>query len=355
MMLVSVAWPSSRLDLSRIALFAIVSSPPANRVLLPRARHTAPKKITHRTLCVTSSAIPLAEHSSLGVAPLPIEDEVSTQDDVLKSHQGSSDSIVFRVHEDRYNGVIVDPDSLPADVPTFVDRLERSLASWREKQKRGVWLKLPIEKSNLVPHAIEAGFRYHHAEPTYLMLTHWLADSPCTLPANASHQVGIGAFVVNDRDEVLAVQEKNGPLKGTGIWKMPTGLINQAEDIFAGAIREVKEETGIDTEFVEVVGFRQGHHVAFEKSDLFFVCVLRPLSSQITKQDSEIEDAKWMPLSEFGAQDFFQSRSMLKKILEVCIASKEKQYSGFGSRAMSTGFQRKLSHFYFNTAQMGKL
>lgn len=37
---------------------------------------------------------------------------------------------------------------------------------------------------------------------------------------------------------------------------------------------------------------RQGHGGLFAKSDLFFVCVLRPLSTQIVKQDSEIEAAQ---------------------------------------------------------------
>jgi hypothetical protein len=49
---------------------------------------------------------------------------------------------------------------------------------------------------------VQAGFRYHHAEPTYLMLTLWLPDRPSTLPPNASHQVGVGAFVLNDKNEV---------------------------------------------------------------------------------------------------------------------------------------------------------
>lgn len=50
---------------------------------------------------------------------------------------------------------------------------------------------------------VQAGFGYHHAEPAYLMLTLWLPDGPCTLPPNASHQVGVGAFVLNDKNEVL--------------------------------------------------------------------------------------------------------------------------------------------------------
>jgi len=48
----------------------------------------------------------------------------------------------------------------------------------------------------------QEGFRYHHAEPGYVMLTYWIPEGPCMLPANASHQVGVGGFVINDSSEV---------------------------------------------------------------------------------------------------------------------------------------------------------
>ncbi|PNX67570.1 nudix hydrolase 2-like protein, partial [Trifolium pratense] len=54
---------------------------------------------------------------------------------------------------------------------------------------------------------------------------------------------------------VLVVQEKNGRFSGKGIWKLPTGAVDVGEDVCDAAIREVKEETGIDTEFVEVLAF----------------------------------------------------------------------------------------------------
>jgi hypothetical protein len=35
------------------------------------------------------------------------------------------------------------------------------------------------------------------------MLTYWIPhEEPCMLPANASHQVGVGGFVINDQMEV---------------------------------------------------------------------------------------------------------------------------------------------------------
>lgn len=50
---------------------------------------------------------------------------------------------------------------------------------------------------------MQEGFRYHHAEPAYLMLVYWIPDTKCTLPANATHRVGVGAFVMNDKGEVI--------------------------------------------------------------------------------------------------------------------------------------------------------
>ena len=38
--------------------------------------------------------------------------------------------------------------------------------------------------------------------------------------------------------------------------------------------------------------YRQSHKAFFEKSDLFFVCKMQPLSFDVQKQDSEIEAAK---------------------------------------------------------------
>ncbi|WJX50966.1 Nucleoside diphosphate-linked moiety X motif 6 [Trifolium repens] len=44
---------------------------------------------------------------------------------------------------------------------------------------------------------------------------------------------------------VLVVQEISGKFGGTGVWKMPTGVVDEGEDICDAAIREVKEETGV--------------------------------------------------------------------------------------------------------------
>ncbi|PON64569.1 Nudix hydrolase 6-like [Parasponia andersonii] len=253
--------------------------------------------------------------------------------------------------DDQYGGVVVDHENLPSNPNAFAYILRFSLSHWTMKGKKGVWLKLPVERSELVPIAVKEGFEYHHAERGYVMLTYWIPEGPSMLPSNASHQVGVGGFVINDKNEVLVVQEKHCDPAFIDLWKIPTGFILESEEIFTGAVREVKEETGIDTEFIEVIAFRHVHNVAFEKSDLFFICMLRPLSTQIIVDDLEIQEAKWMPLVEFVEQPLIKEDCMFKKVIDICMARLGKRYCGLSSHQLVSKFDGKPSTLYYNVME----
>ncbi|GAV68460.1 NUDIX domain-containing protein, partial [Cephalotus follicularis] len=276
---------------------------------------------------------------SSSTSTLLIEEKIMPEVEVQKFE-------LLSAAEDIYGGVTVDIKE-PMDSIVFASLLKASMSKWRQQGKKGVWIKLPTKHANLVQAAIEEGFRYHHAEPDYLMLAYWIPETSNSLPANASHRVGIGAFVMNSKREVLVVQEKNGHFKGSGIWKLPTGVVDEGEDICAGAIREVKEETSIDTEFVEVLAFRQSHKSFFRKSDLLFICMLRPLSTDIRKQDSEIEAAQWMPIAEYAAQAFVQNNENFNSVAKICLAKSEKDYACFSPMPTFTT-SGKRSYLYFN-------
>lgn len=247
----------------------------------------------------------------------------------LTDNMGAEDRVqLLPAVNDNHGGVTVNMED-PMDSKVFLGALRASMSQWKHEGKKGVWIKLPIGLANLVEIVVKEGFWYHHAEPNYLMLVYWIPETISTIPANATHRVGVGAIVLTENREMLVVQENSGRFQGTGIWKIPTGVVDEGEDIFAAAVREVKEETGIDAEFTEVVGFRHTHKAFFQKSDLFFLCFLRPLSFKIQKQDLEIEAAQWMPFAEFAAQPFAQSSSLFKNIVNLCAAKLDKNYAGF--------------------------
>ncbi|GKC76333.1 NUDIX hydrolase 8-like protein [Tanacetum coccineum] len=155
--------------------------------------------------------------------------------------------LLLDAFDDEYGGVIVNPEKLPFDTNLFASVLHSSVSIWRTQGKKGIWLKLPLEKCDFVPIAVKEGFQYHHAEAGYVMMTYWIPEEPCMLPANASHQVGVGGFVLNEKNQVLVVQEKHCAPELVDLWKLPTGFILELEEIFTGAI---------ETEFLEVIAFR---------------------------------------------------------------------------------------------------
>lgn len=62
--------------------------------------------------------------------------------------------------------------------------------------------------------------------------------------------VGVGAVTVHD-GRVLLVRRGSEPLRGH--WTLPGGLLEIGETLSEGVVREVKEETGLTVEPIELV------------------------------------------------------------------------------------------------------
>ncbi|KAG2482882.1 hypothetical protein HYH03_018225 [Edaphochlamys debaryana] len=257
---------------------------------------------------------------------------------------GAATPALLEASDDLYDGKIVNPAALPSDPAAFRARLAASLAAWRAGGVHGVWLRLGLAQSPLVPVAAEEGFVFHHAEKDYVMMTQWLpTDLPCTLPPNASHQVGVGAFVVDGQGRVLVVQERSGVLRGRGVWKMPTGLVSSGEDLTEAAERELREETGVEARVEAVLAVRQMHGAAFGKSDLFVVLGMRPTAEgqEPVPCERELVAAAWLPLTGYTDQAFFAGMPLYQTLLERCQAWAEGRYSGMRAERLESSITRK--------------
>ena len=105
--------------------------------------------------------------------------------------------------------------------------------------------------------------------------------------------VGVGGVVVN-RNRVLLIRRGSEPLKGE--WSIPGGLVELGEELSDGARREVKEETGLDVEPLEVLMvfdriIRDGERVRYHYVIVDYVCRRR---GGRLKPDSDVIDARWV-------------------------------------------------------------
>ena len=211
-----------------------------------------------------------------------------------------------------FGGVVVGPESLTDNPVEFSKQLAHSLSFWNSEGYKVVWLEIPIGKAALIPVAVEAGFSFHHSghhsggDPQpggdYLLLTCQLVNG-AHIPPYASHYIGAGGVVLNDQKELLVVREKYGFGGRPPTLKLPGGALRSGEHLADAVVREVLEETGVQTCFEAVVCFRHWHGYRYRKSDIYFVCRLRSLSTEISMQEEEIQECLWMPVDEFLESD----------------------------------------------------
>jgi mutator protein MutT len=128
--------------------------------------------------------------------------------------------------------------------------------------------------------------------------------------------VGVGAVIVNN-GRVLLVQRGTEPFKGQ--WSLPGGVQDVGETLQEGIVREVREETGLDVEPVEVAGVidrilpdatgkLQYHYVLID-----YVC--RVIGGELLPA-SDAEDVRWVREDELNDfQLVIGTEEVVRKVL----------------------------------------
>ena len=87
-------------------------------------------------------------------------------------------------------------------------------------------------------------------------------------------------------------------------WQLPKGTVEKDETNEAAAVREVREETGIQTEVVRLIdrieywfysttgGKRTRHH------KFVYFYLLRALSGDVRNHDHEVNESRWVEITE---------------------------------------------------------
>jgi 8-oxo-dGTP diphosphatase len=197
----------------------------------------------------------------------------------------------IKLIEDKFDGVTIDNTTLPNLKEEFESDIKKILKSIKDKKL--LWIKLSIEKSDFIPILTKHGFVFHHCEETELMLVKKLISKP-VIPTAKNYTAGVGA-IVKDKNEILVIKDRFS----TG-YKLPGGHIDNNELLKDALKREVFEETGIKIEFESVVNLGHFTKGQFGESNIYVVCIAKPLTKEINIYDSnEIVEAKWIDIDDF--------------------------------------------------------
>ena len=111
--------------------------------------------------------------------------------------------------------------------------------------------------------------------------------------------VGVGGVVVH-RNRVLLIRRGGEPLKGK--WSIPGGLLEVGEELSQAARRELKEETGLDVEPLQIIEvfdriFRRGRRVRYHFVIVDYVCRLK---GGRLRPASDVLEACWVRREDLG-------------------------------------------------------
>lgn len=141
-----------------------------------------------------------------------------------------------------------------------------------------------------------------------------LSSHQNTIPGYTTHYLGAGGLVFKEgTNEILVVKDRFNTFNYAG-WKLPGGLVNFDENICDGAAREVLEETGVYSQPVGILGFRERSNYIFGMGDIYHIVLLKGLSESINADPDEISDARWMDFYEWmGLENASESRRIIQE------------------------------------------
>lgn len=124
-----------------------------------------------------------------------------------------------------------------------------------------------------------------------------------------------GGIVFNDKGQVLITQHSSNKH-----WGFPKGHIEKDQSSKQAALREVKEEGGIEAEIIEKVGENK-YFYSMDNEKRFKVVVMflmKYKSGDIKDHDFEVSEARWViPQEALNILSFSTDKELLKKAMEM--------------------------------------
>lgn len=112
--------------------------------------------------------------------------------------------------------------------------------------------------------------------------------------------IGVGAVVIQ-QDKVLIARRGNPPMQG--LWTLPGGVLELGETLAAGVAREVREETGLLVEPVELIELFDRIHKQDDRIQFHYVIAdyLCRVTGGVLQAASDADAVQWIERSAWSS------------------------------------------------------
>lgn len=136
-------------------------------------------------------------------------------------------------------------------------------------------------------------------------------------PKANSIAVAVSAFIQDDEGRILMIRRTDNDL-----YSIPGGQLELGETLAEAAVREVREETGIECEVTGVIGLYSNprHLIAYDDGEVrqeFSICFRAKFNSGETRTSDESKEVAWLTPSQIRTLELHPSiRLRLQHALE---------------------------------------
>jgi 8-oxo-dGTP diphosphatase len=120
-------------------------------------------------------------------------------------------------------------------------------------------------------------------------------------PATEHVRVGVSAVIWNAHGRMLLIQRANPPRQGE--WSLPGGKVEFGEPLRTAVLREIREETGLEIEILDLVDVAELLPDTSRNTDHHYVLIdfsARVLSGEPVAA-SDAKKARWFTMEEVGS------------------------------------------------------
>ncbi|MEJ5254549.1 MAG: NUDIX hydrolase N-terminal domain-containing protein [Acidimicrobiales bacterium] len=134
-----------------------------------------------------------------------------------------------------------------------------------------------------IRHAAGAELDHDH------IVSEWMRTTGSGIAGYQTPKIAVGAVVGNERGEILLVKRAD-----SGIWLYPTGWADIGYSASEVAVKEVREETGIDCEVRRLIAVFDGLRLGFSRIPLYsLVFHCQAVGGDLRPHPLECADVGW--------------------------------------------------------------